>query len=285
MIKIFTIVILVCYASIWQSCNVVNTKEPTPFFIQVDSATVSSLDYGLHGATSSKISDVWVYYNNNLLGGFELPAKVPIIGELGGIVTLQAGVLRNGLQADRNRYAFYTLKNYPIDWAAGNSKKIIPDFQYVPFAMMKMNVHEDFELGNSFTKINEDTPIVRSNNAIYGAKCGWMALDSLHNQSENIIEQKLNLLQNKVYYLEIDYKCDVPITVNVLCTDASGITSIQPLGGMNPKPTWNKIYFDLGALVSAVKAKEYNLIISSYLPNGTKTGSAFIDNIKIIGPR
>jgi hypothetical protein len=285
MSKIYNFILLLVLANAFSACNVFNAKEPIPFFIQVDSAYVKNLDYGLHGNVSSKITDVWVYYNNNLLGGFELPARVPIIGDAGGKVTLQAGVLRNGLGADRNKYPFYFIKTYTVDWAAGTSKKITPDFEYVKFDQMKMYIHEDFEIGNSFVPVNIDTPIQKSNNAIYGTTCGLMSLDSLHPSSNNIIEQKLLLVPNKNYFVELDYKCDVPITVSVLCTTESGSSSIQPIGGLNPKATWNKAYLDLGALVTVVRAKEYNLIISVDLPNNQKTGFAYIDNVKMIGPR
>jgi hypothetical protein len=267
------------------SCKVINPTEATPFFLDIDSAFVKNVDYSLHGSPSNKISDVWVYYNNLLLGGFELPARIPIIGEKGGVVTLQAGVLRNGLQADRLKYPFYKLSYTNLDWAAGNAKKIVPQFEYLSYDAMKMYIHEDFEIGNSFTAVKTDTAIIKSTNTIFGSNCGLITLDSTHNNSDNIIEQKLDLIANKSYYVELDYRSDVPIELNMLCTAANGVATIESLGGINPKNTWNKIYFDLGALVSVVKAKKYNLLLSCKLPSGVNNGFAYIDNVKIIGPR
>jgi hypothetical protein len=45
------------------------------------------------------------------------------------------------------------------------------------------------------------------------------------------------------------------------------------------------MYFDIGQVVSNVRAKDYNIIISAYKPSSQSTGYAYIDNIKLIGPR
>jgi hypothetical protein len=283
--RLFFIYSIAVLAIGYSSCNIINPKEPTPYFIQIDSVTVKNTDYSLHGEVSQKITDVWVYYNNNLLGGYELPAHIPIIGDTVGSIDIQAGVLRNGMNGDRAKYPYYKLNNYPINWTAGTCKKIYPIFQYVSFDEMKMLQHEDFEIGNSFTPLNTDTPIVKSFNAKYGNRCGLMYLDANHTQSENIITEKLALAYNTVYFLEMDYQCDVPITVNLLCTSASGTSTIVNVGGVNPKDKWNKMYFDIGQVVSNVRAKDYNIIISAYKPSSQSTGYAYIDNIKLIGPR
>jgi hypothetical protein len=283
--RIFIILLSTGFVVFFNACKVINPTEATPFFLDIDSAFIKNVDYSLHGAPTSKLFDVWVYYNNQLLGGYELPARVPIIGEKDGIVTLQAGVLRNGLQADRLRYPFYKLSYQSLDWAIGNVKKIVPQFEYLNYDAMKMYIHEDFEIGNSFTAVKTDTAVVKSTNAIYGNNCGLIVLDSNHRNSDNIIEQKLDLLPNKAYYVELDYKSDLPIELYMLCTASNGVATIESLGGINAKSSWNKIYFDLGALVSVVKAKKYNLILSCKLPSGVNNGFAYIDNVKIIGPR
>jgi hypothetical protein len=194
-------------------------------------------------------------------------------------------VMRNGLSGDRAKYPFYKTTTIPLNWKAGTSKTFIPNISYVPFDEMRMYIHEDFELGNSFSPIGTDTSLQKSNNAKYGLKCGAIYLDANHTKSENIIVSKVPMIANKNYFVEIDYQCDVQINVDVLCTTASGSTTIVALGGMNPKATWNKIYFDIGALATAVRAKDYNLIISTYKPSSQATGYALIDNVKLIGPR
>jgi hypothetical protein len=268
-----------------QACNIINPVEKTPYFLTIDSVQLKSFNASLHGETSAKITDVWVYENNNLLGGFEVPARIPILADSGSNIDIQAGVLRNGIADDRLKYPYYKLESMPLNWAAGTTKHVSPSFTYVPFDQMKMYINEDFEIGNAFLPLNVDTTIQIAGAAKYGSKCGVMYLDATHKQSQNIHQDKLELLPNQKYYLEVDYKSDVPIAIDILCTSANGTTAINPLGGIKPKADWNKIYFDIGALVDAVRTKNYNVIISSYLPEGQTTGTAYIDNVKIVGPR
>jgi hypothetical protein len=268
-----------------QACNIINPKEKTPYFLTIDSVQLKSTNPSLHGETSQKITDVWVYANNNLLGGFEVPARIPILADSGANIDIQAGVLRNGIADDRLKYPYYKLESIPLNWQAGTAKHVSPSFKYVAFDQMKMYINEDFEIGNAFLPLNADTTIEVSGAAKYGKKCGVMYLDATHKQSQNIHQEKLDLVPAQKYYVEIDYKSDVPIVIDVLCTSANGVTSINNLGGIKPKENWNKIYFDLGALVDAVRTKSYNIIISAYKPDGQATGTAYIDNVKIVGPR
>jgi hypothetical protein len=288
MTRFFVCCLIIIYTLGLPSCNIINPIESTPRFLQIDSVKLDEYNYNVHGATTQKIRDVWVYANNNLLGAFELPAKVPILGDNITDLTIIPGVLRNGIATDRIRYTYYEPYNTKIDWPLGTNKIITPTFKYVADTRIKMQMNDDFEIGNSFTPANKDTPIIKTNNSSlvqYGNYCGYIPLDSFHTEANNVSSIPLELKQGQEYFVEMDYKSTVPITIYAFAKYASGTTSIEPLGGILPKDSWNKIYLDLGALNNVIKAKEYNLIISVKKDAGQYTGYALIDNIKVIGPK
>ncbi len=284
-----TSLIVLITTIICSSCTRVKDADITPRFLQIDSVQLANVDYTKHGAVSHKITDVWVYANNDLIGAYELPAKVPILGTAVKNITLLAGVQRNGISTDRVKYNFYDTYELNADWQPGTNKTIAPIFNYLPPIRMEMLMNEDFELGNSFTPANfKDTAIIKTSNTAqvkYGNYCGYIPLDSTHAEANNIITTPITLIPGEPYYIEIDYKSDMPIIVQLFCKYNNGQNAIKPLSGINPKATWNKIYLDLGAMASVEKAAEYNLIISVLKPTNAYTSYAFIDNIKILGPK
>ncbi len=281
--------LLLCCAmqlAIWLgSCNIINPKEATPYFLQIDSANLAPTDLLVHGDVSKKITDIWVYQNNKLLGTYEIPAKVPILPEGGNNIDVLAGVFRNGISTNRIAYPFYEFKNIPITWAPGTITHYTPTFTYVAKEQMKMYVHENFEIGNSFTPTNADTPVIRTTAAKYGNYCGHIVVDEGHQISNNVIAEKISIPNNIPYYIELDYKCDIPFDVSLLCISASGIITQNVVGSVNIKQNWNKIYLDAGALASAVKNKYYSVVISVTKPLNNSVGNVWIDNVKLIGPQ
>jgi hypothetical protein len=227
-----------------------------------------------------------VYYENNPIGTFQLPARIPIIGDSGKSITLRAGIQRNGLSYNRAPYPFYNFEIQPINWKAGSAYTFNPQFKYSPTNQMEMYLHEDFESGNAFGKVNNnDTNIIQSNGAKYGTKCGHLILDTLHTKSEVMIDNPVSIPANTNCWIELDYKSDMNFAINVQCIAGNLTTKVVSLIGINKKADWNKIYIDIGALATVERFSKYNVIIAAYKPEGQKEGNVWIDNFKIIGPR
>ena len=55
------------------SCELYNPAEPTPAYIHIDKFILNTA-YLTEGSNSHKITDAWVYIDDQLLGCFELPA-------------------------------------------------------------------------------------------------------------------------------------------------------------------------------------------------------------------
>jgi hypothetical protein len=279
------IVFITCIAA-FTSCNIINPKEPTPYFIQIDSVQFSGTDYAKYGSTASKkITDVWVYYENNLLGAFELPARVPIIPKANTSVDIRAGIYDNGISGTKNVYPFYDISTHDLDKPSGTVQKIIPQFHYID--AMKMLYNFDFESGNPFSArtLGTDSAMSYTSTQVYeGSRSGIMYLDNAHPVNENIINELIYLEKNQPYYFELNYKCDTDFEIYLL-SKKNGAFNLNYVGGVKTKDTWNKIYFNIGSINSTIQADAYQIIIRAALKAGATNNYVAIDNFKLIGPK
>lgn len=267
----------------FSACNVINPKEQTPHFLHIDSVQMAATNTPLHGSVSSKITDVWVYHNNDLLGAFTLPADIPILSADPNLLDIRAGILTNGIQATREGYPFYKLYSTKIDWPEGTRKNITPIFNYVDNA--KFFTIEDFELGTSLIRLNGDTTITKyiGPEVYEGTACGASFVDKSKPTTISTFQTGFNLPFNRTYFLEMNYKCNIPINLFVT-SEKNGVYVEQFLAGMNPKTSWNKIYFNIGELVNSIRATApYNIVIKAELPKDSTSGYIFIDNFKLVG--
>jgi hypothetical protein len=266
------------------SCNIINPKEASPRFLQIDSITVNSLNTGVTGSNSSKITDAWVYANNDLLGTFELPAKIPILDPTGD-VTVIPGIQINGFAGVRGPYQFYKNATIPLDWPLGTIKIFNPKVVYQD--KVELLAEEDFETGNSFGPGAGDTTIsvitkTTDTNVYEGNKSGHIYLTTTKPRGVGVWETEIDLANNKKYYIELNYKCDVDFEVKV-STLKSSIYNEQSVAGVRAKTTWNKIYLELGSILGIVQGEKYKIIIDSKLTGGKLKGYVYIDNFKIVG--
>ena len=109
-------------ALVWQGCNIINPVEPLPTYIHIDSFKFQpnpSL-VGLNLPTTHAISNVWVYYNDNPVGEFDLPCTIPIIATGSQQVQLFPGIIVNGLNSLTGIYPFYTADTFTLAAQPGN---------------------------------------------------------------------------------------------------------------------------------------------------------------------
>ena len=60
------------------SCKKFEGSQTIPSLIHIDSISVSG-DYFVYGATTHKITDAWVYVDDQLVGVYELPTTFPVL--------------------------------------------------------------------------------------------------------------------------------------------------------------------------------------------------------------
>lgn len=270
---------------LFSACNIVNPAESIPTYIQLDSVTLQSTVPEKHGSVSHKISDVWVYYNLQLLGAFELPAKVPVLANGKGQLQILAGIWDNGLSGTRVKYPFYIVDTFSFTAQPGQSIQHNPVFQYrtADQPIIRYFV-ENFEQGNSFMPLAGDTSLVRTNNineVFEGTWSGKLYMRDTDATAQCITSQAFAIPPSKEAYLELNYKNDVPFDVRLEVL-WNGSTIRSDIISLRERSVWNKAYLRLGGFASTYQNGQFKFYIRSSLPTGKSEGTILIDNFKVI---
>jgi len=263
----------------------VNPTESIPTYIQIDSVTLQSVLPSVHGSVSHKITDVWVYYNRELLGAFEIPAKVPVLADKRGELQIIAGVWEDGLSGIRAKYPFYNLDTFAFDPSPTKTIHFTPHFTYRTTDSVSTHYFvEDFEQGNSFGPGFGDTSFTKTNLPDEVFEGNWsskLELNDTLTYGEGISLQEFTLPANKMCYLELNYKSDIPFVIRTLVLKGGAQTTID-LTGINPSSKWGKIYYNFGGFPTKFQNSTFKFIISAELPSDKTQGKVLIDNFKII---
>lgn len=98
---------------VW-GCSKSKIEADIPAYLSIDSVFVNT-NYQTQGSASHKITDIWVYLNDDFIGAFELPVKIPILKQGNHKITIKAGIKVNGIANTRTAYPFYTEYSQYID--------------------------------------------------------------------------------------------------------------------------------------------------------------------------
>ena len=202
--------------------------SPIPCYLHIEPFTVTT-DYPSQGSNKSKITDVWVYVNNQNLGAYQLPCTIPVIlnspilANGKSQIILSAGILKNGLTTSHIQYPFYSSWFDTISLSEGGNYNLQPKSHYID--SLNFFLKEDFTNGNSFVKLLGDTLMKRDFdpiNALEG-NYGKITLDATHDTVEVITSSSWNLVTSNAssVFIEMNYKCDYPFTIGLLSTTAS----------------------------------------------------------------
>lgn len=269
-------------------CNIINPAEDTPTYVNIDSFKMTITDPIKEGSNSRNINSVWVYYNNNPVGVFDLPCRVPVITEgNSGQILVAPGISLNGFQDLQQQYPFYLFDTMTLQSNPGGQVNFTPTTRYISSA--KFPFKEDFEVGNSFTEfypgVTGDTSIVKTSKAsdVYeGGGSGYIYLDANNPTSENISGTGFSIGKGESY-LEINYKCSVPFQVGLYSTATSGVDVYdENIGGVKASSVWKKIYISLATYTGTYPGTNYKVLIKSSLPDGYTDGYVLLDNIKVV---
>ncbi len=270
---------------VFQACKMVNPTESIPTYIKIDSVRLISTDPLIHGSVSHKITDVWVYYNRQLLGAFQLPAKVPVLSTVRGELQIVAGIWENGLSGMRAKYPFYSLDTFSFNPSPAGIIDHIPTFNYrTGDSLSTVYLNYDFEQGNSFGPLYGDTTFIKTNTPEDVFEGNWsdkleLSDTAKFGQSATVIDYTLP--NDKMCYLELNYKNDVPFELKAEVHQSSSVFNVK-LIGVNTSDKWGKIYVNFGTIAASYPNATFKFVIEATLPAGRTSGKVLIDNFKII---
>lgn len=275
------LLILVSFAG----CEKFEGDQTVPAIIQIDTIGLVT-EYDLHGSASHNIVDAWVYVDDQLVGAFELPAKVPVLAEGNHKVVVYAGIKLNGISATRVAYPFYkpiVKENYRL---APDSICIINE-STTYYDNTKFSWMEDFESSVSIQETNQsDTVIQRTQNPLKVFEGNWSGLVNLTDgkvlyEGASDISYDLPGAGQPVF-LEVNYKINNVVTFGLF---AQGYTNIRQdaILNLNVTDEWKKIYINYTPAISRNgSAVDYKVFFGSVLSGETTSAELIIDNIKLV---
>jgi hypothetical protein len=275
--------IFLFFLLVLQSCAIIDPVEKTPAYLYLAPFEVVDSSYAYHGSIRHRIKDGWVYVNDEYLGAFELPVKVPILSEGPTKIVVSPGILSNGIAGTRSIFPGYrpfakTLSLTPLKTDTLNLKTFYNSY-------LKFVILEDFELSNSFENLfNADTTFYLDTINPYEGRrsLAWTIKDSFptvnfRNKTDLTIEGG-----GRPAFMELDYRCNNPFTIFLDVYSSGGLVQ-YPFFVVNPKETWNKLYINLTPAIaelpqnSKIRIRFYSL----YQGNSSKKGWGEIDNVKV----
>lgn len=239
------------------------------------------------GTESQKITELWVYQNEQLLGIYSTPANIPIIDLDRSKIQILAGIKNNGLSDSRIRYPFFKSVDTTLSFSPEQTVSWTPNFGYDD----NVDVEElGFESGNFLLEMpgnNGDFTAVTDPSIVFeGNRCGKGVLTS--GQSKLFYKDDVNreFTAGNYYFLEMNYSCNNRFSVGLIVTEATGETkefvlSINPTQETDGVPVWNKIYVDFGSVpLRHLQAIHYEFYVEAVPDVFGKPVEVYLDNLK-----
>jgi hypothetical protein len=274
--------------SVFCSCNIINPTEKIPAYISIDTFLLNT-DFGLQGSNAAKITDAWIYVNDNPIGVFELPCKIPAINEGNCKISIGPGIKTNGISATRTVYPFYKYYDVQVDLIPEMETKISPVTVYFDSISFPFKTNFDDAAGISLEATNKsDTGVFITNTQgeVFegnGSLKAVLAQDTGYLEFRQVDAVQLPK-QGKLVFAELNFNCNRVITVVLYSNYISSAPKIDNVISLSPTDgKWNKIYIDLTKYVSTeVNASNYRLYFTASKLDKKGPLILLMDNLKIV---
>ncbi|PHN07083.1 hypothetical protein CRP01_07575 [Flavilitoribacter nigricans DSM 23189 = NBRC 102662] len=287
--RYITYCILILTATFCLQCDIINPEETVPAFLYIEPFSLQT-DELVQGSASEKITEVWVTVNDEFLGAYQLPATVPVLMSGEAEIFLEAGIKDNGIGSTPEIYPFYQPYETTVTLMPDQTTTISPTTSYsrdTRFALIEnfesgTSVFRDTLLGNSGLQVSSTDPFEGS----YSGKIRLSADDPVVELAT--IGAFTELTDRSPFvYLEVNYQSDAPVIFGLAGGAGTSNPNIVFDPGFNPKASWNKIYFNLSALLATSPYDSHKLALRAFIPteDGQLTlnnATVCLDNIKLV---
>ena len=272
------------------SCNKFEGSQTVPSYIHIESIEVDSLtDYFVYGANTSKITDAWVYVDDNPIGCYELPSTFPVLKKGPHKVSIYGGIKVDGRSPARDRYPFYSPRIYQnLNLVEDSIINLNSSLTYYPIGEgVNVAWMEDFENTNSLLSYgSSDTSMVR-----FTGSGAWHSANSFFSGKVELPPDTMDFTvitadefdfykgTNGVYcLLEMDYNCNDTFFVGVQYyknyqLEMMPLVKVTPTDKQHDRPQrWNKIYINIGHIMNDnVNSNYFKVYLTSDLTTDQDT--------------
>lgn len=266
-------------------------NPPDPSWLEVTEWTLEANPNPLtpEGVLTENISDAWVYVDNDLIGVFEVPFKIPVLKSGTVKILLYPTVLNNGISATKKIYPFLEPYELTAELVQSQTLTINPVTRY--YSIVKFSIldfeganfgfeHDPSSLATLFG--STDPTIIQPLNQSQFGRVNLNSTESYWLAYTNLQESLPG--SGAEVYLEIDYHTSNDFVTGVLAINSSGVTS-NPNVQVNAQttPHWKKIYIDLKTIVSgSPTANIFEHSFEAILAGGLSSSVINIDNVKVV---
>lgn len=262
-----------------------------PSYLVVDTTMVSAAPE--EGSESSRFPFVWVYADNEFLGGYPVGKRIPILQTGEVEIYMRPGTYTNGQVVHTDVY--YMMKPYiqDVELKRGEDTHISPVFEYEDY--ITFSLVEDFEDGNIFKQdfdSNPSTKLVRTQENVFEGQYSGL-LEVSRQDSANSVAAVTPIIDfakkgEALMFLELDYMNATDLVVGIIGLTEGGGEYNRPLISLKPRDDYHKIYIDLTEDIVETRATTVSLYFivtynREYDDNpGGSSQKVYIDNVKII---
>ena len=268
-------------------------NNPDPSWLEVNEWTLQANPTlnGEDGELTHSLTDAWVYIDDQLIGVFEVPFKIPVLKEGTVNVRIYPTIRVNGISATKMRNEHMVpfeitgelVKNQTWSIAPVTHYKDNVNFWTEDFEDINIKLTDDPNTSSAHLTLANDS--LQWFNGNYYGKVLLSATDSIWVAYTNQ-DQQLSIPKNKQAMLEIDYCNSVPFTNYLLFVNSSG-TNENPMVTMNKSSLnalrWKKIYILLSEVITAgPNNTNYVQAFRAFYDSSIETNLLLIDNIKVV---
>jgi len=266
-------------------------NNPDPSWLRVnDWDLVANIALsGEEGELTEKITNAKVYVNDELIGIFETPFRIPLLSSGESVIRLDPVVINNGISATKKVYPFTNFYQETVTLVQNDTVVISPVTSYKSNANFWIEDFEDINISIENDPNTSLANLILSNeslNAFNGNYYGKVMLNETDSTWVAYTLEQLPIPKGVDSYLEIDYYNTNDVYQGLIYLSPSGIqdnVNIRLNAQATESVVWKKMYIELRELVTASPIQ--STFLQSFQANldvDNIDGVICLDNIKVI---
>ncbi|MEY4573832.1 MAG: hypothetical protein RLZ10_3138 [Bacteroidota bacterium] len=269
-------------------------NNPDPAWLEVKEWQLfpnSSLS-GEEGELTHNFSDAWVYINDEVIGVFEVPFKIPILKSGPCNIKIFPTIRNNGIAATKKMYPFMEVFEVNAELVQNQTLTINPVTKYKGVTQFWI---EDFEDPlNLSIEVDQNTSAIKSTptsnlnlESFNGNFYGDIQLNAVDSSWIASTQQQLSIQKGREAYLEVDYYNTNSVVTGLIYVKPDNSTVYNPNITLQSQSLenvrWKKMYIDLKELIGfSPNGSNFLQSFIARIDEGKSQSEIKIDNIKVV---